>query len=286
LLQNRATSRIERAAASSLGDAMSGGQASDPDNAAAGRYPRSLKGKVALIVGGTGAIGAATARMLAKAGAQIGVTHRAGEKGADAARGLLAELGEAAAFPADVADTGSLLALRDTITTRFTRLDILVNAAGFTKPVPHADLDALTDELIDRMFAVNWRGQFAAIRTFAPMLRASGDGLVVSVSSVAGFTGVGSSIAYCAAKAGIDVMTRSLARVLAPEVRVLAVSPGVVDTQFVPGRGADFNDKVAASTPLRRIASAEDIAAAITACATMLGYSTGHIIQVDGGRAL
>ena len=81
-------------------------------------------------------------------------------------------------------------------------------------------------------------------------------------------------------------MTKALARALAPEVRVLAVSPGVVDTGFVPGRGADFNEKVSNSTPLKRIAEAEDIAAAITACATMLGYSTGHTIQVDGGRAL
>jgi 3-oxoacyl-[acyl-carrier protein] reductase len=161
-----------------------------------------------------------------------------------------------------------------------------VNAAGFTKPVPHADLEALDDELIDRMFQVNWRGQFAAIRTFAPLLKRSGDGLIVSISSISAFTGVGSSIAYCAAKAGIDVMTKALARVLAPEVRVLAVSPGVVDTHFVPGRGANFNNKVSASTPLRRIAQADDIAAAITACATMLGYSTGHIVQVDGGRAI
>jgi 3-oxoacyl-[acyl-carrier protein] reductase len=118
------------------------------------------------------------------------------------------------------------------------------------------------------------------------MLKASGDGLVVSLSSIAATTGVGSSIAYCAAKAGIDVMTKALARVLAPEVRVLAVSPGVVDTGFVPDRSADFNDKVAASTPLKRIATAEDIAAAIAACWTHLGYSTGHTIQVDGGRAL
>ena len=109
---------------------------------------------------------------------------------------------------------------------------------------------------------------------------------MVSISSIAAFTGVGSSIAYCAAKAGIDVMTKALARALAPEIRVLAVAPGVVDTGFVPGRNVDFNDKVADSTPLKRIGSAEDIAAAITACATMLGYSTGHTIQVDGGRAL
>ncbi len=250
-------------------------------------YPRSLQGKVALVVGGAGAIGAATSRMLAQAGATTVVTHMTTERDTQAAAALLAELGDRhGSYPANVADTSTLLALREHIEARYGRLDILVNAAGFTKPVPHADLDALSDELIDQMFAVNWRGQFAAIRTFAPLLKASGDGLVVSISSIAAFTGVGSSIAYCAAKAGIDVMTKALARVLAPEVRVLAVSPGVVDTGFVPGRGADFNDKVSNSTPLKRIGEAEDIAAAITACATMLGYSTGHTIQVDGGRAL
>src|SRR6478609_9336186 len=91
---------------------------------------------------------------------------------------------------------------------------------------------------------ISWH---ATMRTFAPLLKASGDGLIVSISSIAGTNGIGSSIAYCAAKAGIDVMTKSLARVLAPEVRVLAVSPGVVDTHFVPGRGGNFNDKVSAS---------------------------------------
>lgn len=250
-------------------------------------YPRSLEGKVALVVGGAGAIGGATSRMLAQAGATVVVTHMTTERDTQSATALVTELGDRhAAYPANVADTSTLLALREQIEARYGRLDILVNAAGFTKPVPHADLDALTDEFIDQMFQVNWRGQFAAIRTFAPLLKASGDGLVVSISSIAAFTGVGSSIAYCAAKAGIDVMTKALARVLAPEVRVLAVSPGVVDTNFVPGRGADFNEKVSNSTPLKRIAEAEDIAAAITACATMLGYSTGHTVQVDGGRAL
>jgi len=251
-------------------------------------YPKSLDGKVALVVGGSGAIGAATCRMLAQAGATVVLTHKPGERSTEVARGILKELPGAGhlAHPADIADTASLLRVRDAIAERHGRLDILVNAAGFTKPVPHADLEALDDELIDRMFQVNWRGQFAAIRTFAPLLKRSGDGLIVSISSISAFTGVGSSIAYCAAKAGIDVMTKALARVLAPEVRVLAVSPGVVDTYFVPGRGANFNDKVSASTPLRRIAQADDIAAAITACATMLGYSTGHIVQVDGGRAI
>jgi NAD(P)-dependent dehydrogenase (short-subunit alcohol dehydrogenase family) len=253
-----------------------------------GGYPRSLAGKVALVMGGTGGIGAATSRMLAEAGATIVASHRGSEKSTAAAEHLIGELaGEGhTAMVADVADTPSLLALRDDLTKKFGRLDILVNTTGFTQPIPHADLDALTDELIDRMFVVNWRGQFATIRTFAPMLKASGDGLIVSVSSLAGLNGGGSSIVYGATKAGIDVMTKSLARALAPEVRVLAVSPGAVNTNFVPGRGAAFNEKAAASTPLRRVAEAEDVAAAITACATMLGFSTGHIIQVDGGRAL
>ena len=251
-------------------------------------YPRSLEGRLALIVGGAGAIGAATARFLARDGATVLITHRPGTEAAKAAAGIVAALPGAghAAYPADVADTPTILLLRDTIEEQHGRLDMLVNAAGFTKPVPHHDLEALDDELIDRMFEVNWRGQFATIRTFAPLLKASGDGLVVQLSSIAATTGVGSSIAYCAAKAGTDVMIKALARVLAPEVRVLAVSPGVVDTGFVPNRGADFNQKVVASTPLKRIATAEDIAAAITACWTHLGYSTGHTIQVDGGRAL
>jgi len=133
---------------------------------------------------------------------------------------------------------------------------------------------------------VNWRGQFAAIRTFAPMLQASGDGLIVSISSIAGQTGTGSSIAYCATKAGIDVMTKSLARALAPTVRVLGVAPGVVDTGFVPGRGAEFNAKTAASTPLRRVATADDVAQAVLACATTLRFSTGTTLVVDGGRSL
>lgn len=251
-------------------------------------YPVSLKDKVVLVVGGAGGIGAATARQFAAQGAKVVVTHRAGEDKAQAAAGLLATLdgGDHAAFAADVADTPTLIALRDAIAARYGRLDVLVNTAGFTKPVPHGDLDALTDELIDRMFEVNWRGQFAAIRTFAPLLKASGDGLIVSVSSIAGISGAGSSIAYCATKAGIDVMTKSLGRALAPEIRVLGVSPGVVDTGFVPGRGAEFNAKTAATTPLKRVASADDVAAAILACATHLTFSTGSTIIVDGGRIL
>jgi len=249
--------------------------------------PNSLLGRLALIIGGSGGIGAATARRFAGAGARIVVTHT--PRSAASAAAVTESLPGAGhlALPADVADTTSLLALRDTVRAACGEvLHVLVNAAGFTKPVPHADLEALDDALIDRMFAVNWRGQFAAVRTFAPMLKASGDGLIVSISSIAGQTGTGSSIAYCAVKAGIDVMTKSLGRALAPEVRVMGVAPGVVDTSFVPGRGEDFNTKTAATTPLRRIATPVDVAEAVLACATSLRFSTGTTLVVDGGRSL
>jgi 3-oxoacyl-[acyl-carrier protein] reductase len=248
----------------------------------------SLAGKTALVIGGAGGIGAASAKLLAEAGAKVAVTHRPGKEAADRAAPLVQALaGEGhVAIPADVADTKTLLAAREAISRAFGRLDILVNSAGFTKPIPHGDLDALDDEFIDRMFAVNWRGQFAAIRTFAPMLKASGDGLIVNISSIAALNGAGSNIAYGAAKAGIDVMGKSLARALAPQVRVMTVSPGVVSTGFVPGRGAEFNEKAAASTPLKRVATAEDVAEAVLACGTHLSYSTGATIIVDGGRSL
>ena len=241
--------------------------------------------KTVLITGGSGGIGAASALLFAEAGARVIVTHRPGK---DAAA-LLARLPGKGhqALPLDVADTASILGLREAmVQAGHTTLDVLVNSAGFTKAVPHADLDALDDALIDEMFAVNWRGQFATIRAFASMLQASGDGLIVSISSIAAMNGTGSSIAYCAVKAGIDVMTKSLARALAPAVRVLAVSPGVVATDFVPGRGEAFNAQAATSTPLKRVATAQDVAKAVLACATHLTFSTGQTIVVDGGRAL
>ncbi len=248
----------------------------------------SLHPKVAVVIGGSGGIGAAVSRLFAEQAAHVVITHRPGAAKQAQAEAILADLpgGPHAAFPADVADTATLVALRDAVQARFGRADILVNTAGYTRPIPHGDLDALTDELIDDMFVVNWRGQFAAIRAFAPMLKASGDGLIVSVSSIAGMNGAGSSIVYGATKAGIDVMTKSLARALAPEIRVMGVSPGVVATGFVPGRGAEFNARTAATTPLKRVATAEDVARAILACATQLTFSTGTNIVVDGGRAL
>lgn len=245
-----------------------------------------LTGKRALVVGGTGGIGAATAATLLAHGAQVAVTwrRRAGTD-TDATVARLTDQGFVP-FEADVTDTASLLRLRDDLSARFGGLDILVNAAGSTQSIPLADLEALTDAAIDAIFVANWRGQYAVVRELAPLLRASEDALVVFLSSIAGQNGVGSNIAYAAAKAGIDTLVKSLARVLAPRVRVLAVSPGVVATDFVPGRDAEALARVAQGLPLRRVATAQDIADAVLACATHLRYATGTTLTVDGGRLL
>lgn len=245
-----------------------------------------LDGKVAVIAGGTGAIGLASARRLATLGARCVLLYR-GDKAvlADAAAAALPGSGHLA-MCASITDSAALRNAAATVQQRFGAVHILINSAGHTRAVPAADLEALTDELIDQMLQVNFRGVLATIRAFVPLLKASGDAVVINISSIAGFTGTGSNLAYVAAKAGIDVVGDALARVLAPTVRVLSVSPGVVDSGFVPGRGADFNQKAAASIPLRRVGTVDDVAAAVQACATTLRYATGTRLVVDGGRHL
>lgn len=244
----------------------------------------SLDGKVVVVIGGTGGIGVATSRRFAAAGARVVVAGQSAEHAREVAEGLPGTDHFAASL--SIENSATLNQLAEDIRGRYGHVDVLVNAAGFTKPIPHADLDALTDELIDDIMRVNWRAQFAAVRAFRALLDRSAAGLIVNVSSISGTNGIGSNIAYCAAKAGLDVMTMSLARVLAPRVRILNVSPGVVDTPFVPGRSADFNDKVAHTTPLRRVGTAQDIAQTIEALATHITFSTGTTIVVDGGRRL
>jgi NAD(P)-dependent dehydrogenase (short-subunit alcohol dehydrogenase family) len=189
------------------------------------------------------------------------------------------------AFKAQVTDSASLQAAADQVAQQCGVVHILINSAGYTKAVPAADLDALSDALIDDILKVNFRGVIATIRAFMPLLKKSEDGLIV-ISSIAGFTGTGSNLAYVAAKASIDVVGNALAKAFAPYVRVISVSPGVVDSGFVPGRGADFNEKAAATIPLHRIGTVDDVAAVVQACATTMRYVTGTRIVVDGGRHL
>jgi 3-oxoacyl-[acyl-carrier protein] reductase len=188
-------------------------------------------------------------------------------------------------------DTAVLRRMADEVRSSYGRCDVLVNSAGFTRLVPHGDLEALDDATIDAIMVANVRGPFATIRALAPLLKASGAAsgeasVIVNVSSIAAFTGAGSNVAYGASKAALDTMSMSLARALGPEIRVVAVSPGMVDTGFVPGRSRAALEKAAAATPLKRIVGPDDVALAVMACITHLKATTGSIVVADGGRHL
>ena len=250
-----------------------------------GQGPYGLGGRVAVVSGGSSGIGAAAARRLAEAGATVAIGYNAGR---DRAESLAAELPGAGHLPLflPMGDSAAIRAAAAEVEAKLGRADVLVNSAGTTRAVPHADLDALDDATFDRILLTNVRGPFATIRAFAPLLKRGGDGVVVNISSISATTGLGSSIAYCASKAALETMGLSLARVLAPEVRVLNVSPAAVATGFVPGRGRESVAKQAATTPLRTVCEPDDVALAVLAAVTHLRLSTGTSLMVDGGRHL
>ena len=244
-----------------------------------------IDGRVAIVTGGSNGIGAATVRRLAREGAKVVIGYNTGE---ERARALLSSL-EGSGHTIQhlvLEDSSTMRRAADEVREMYGRADILVNSAAFTRPVPHGDLEALDDALIDAILIANVRGPFATIRAFAPLLRQSGDGVIVNVSSVSAFTGSGSNIAYCASKAALDTMTMSLARALGPQIRVVSVAPGAVATDFVAGRDRAQLEKAAQSTPLKRVIEPEDVASAILACITHLTSTTGARIIVDGGRHL
>lgn len=244
-----------------------------------------LKGKVAVVTGASNGIGAATARMLAQAGASVVVCYN---KGADRAQQVMAGLpGSGHRIKQMVLEeSATLKKAAEEVRAAYGRCDVLVNSAGFTKPVPHAKLDDMTDELMDSVLIANVRGPFAMIRAFTPLMRETGDAVIINVSSVAAFNGAGSSIAYSASKAALDTMTMSLGRVLGPEIRVIAVSPGAVNTDFVAGRTQETLMKLAADSPLKRIVQPADVARTIMGCVLYLKNTTGTKVICDGGRFL
>jgi len=242
-------------------------------------------GGIALITGGAGGIGSAICKKLAEEGTSVIVTYNSDEKKATA---LLKELQgrNHSIFHAPVNDSARLNQLALFIEKKYGKLDVLVNNAGITTAVPHEDLDDLTDEWIDKIFTINFRGAFAMIRACKNLLLKSTDALIVNISSVAAVSGIGSNVAYCASKAAMDSMTRSLARALAPKIRVVSVSPGWVMGEYAKKADREFLQQQLDATPLNRFATPEDVADAVYALTTTLKFTTGSIIPVDGGRLL
>jgi len=244
-----------------------------------------LKGCVALVTGASRGIGAATAVLFAEAGARVIVTHRDSAEDAEAVVASMPGDGHRV-IQASAADTAAIEAAAKSVAETEGRLDVLVNNAARTKVIPHADMDALTDDLFDAILQTNVRGTFATIRAFRHLLAEGDGGLVVNISSLAAIMGGGSNVAYCASKAAMNNMTVSLARALAPKIRVLSVSPGLVETQFTSQWDPNVKARYLERSPLGRLPTPEDIGRAVLAAATLLPMTTGAIIPVDGGRPL
>ena len=243
----------------------------------------SMEGRIALVTGAGGGIGSAISKRLAEAGAKVVLNYWQSEEETKAVAASLPGDGHIL-IQADVSDSTALVRMAKQVADRYSTLDLLVNNAGITRPVPHDDLESLSDELFDRIFQVNVRGAFACVRAFKELLAAGDGGVVVNITSIAGRTGIGSNVAYCASKAALDNMTISLARALAPRIRVVAVSPGWVIGEYAKRMDPTYLQEQVNKTPLGRLATPQDVADAVLAAATMLTFSTGCIIPVDGGR--
>ncbi|MGB7326547.1 MAG: SDR family oxidoreductase [Rubripirellula sp.] len=243
---------------------------------------------VALITGGGTGVGRACVLQLAGRGYDVVVNYSRSRADAEATAQEASSHGVTAiAVQCDVADDAGVRAMIDQIKDQFGRLDVLVNNAAMTHFIPHDDLEGLTEPMWDRMLGVNLKGPFFVTRAAADLLRQGGGGSVVNVSSVAALTGMGSSIGYCAAKGGLNTMTKSLARVLAPEVRVNSVCPGPIDSRWIRNGNPDWDlNEMVANYPIPKPSQPDDIADAVLFFAVDSKMATGQILSVDGGQTL
>ncbi|MCP4003992.1 MAG: SDR family NAD(P)-dependent oxidoreductase [bacterium] len=250
-----------------------------------------ISGKAAIITGGGTGVGRETALQLAKGGCSVLVNYSRSKDDAEKTAEDCRALGvKAIAHQASVADDSACRGMVKAATTEFGHLDILVQSAGTTVFVPHTDLDGVKAEDWQELMAVNVVGPFQMARAARGPLQESGDGEVVMISSVAGVAGQGSSIPYCASKAALNNLTVTLARVLAPQVRVNAVAPGAITGRWLQGGLGESYDgamaAISARVPLAKVSSPEDIADAVLGIVTGSDLMTGQVLVVDGGMLI
>lgn len=222
---------------------------------------------------------------LAKRGARVVVNYsRSREDAEEAVRTIQADGGTAIAVQADVAKEAEVQAMVDRAVQEFGSVDILINNASITRHIAMNDLESVTDEAWDELYQVNVKGMFYCARAAAPEMKKQKQGVIVNLGSIAGITGSGSSLPYAVSKAAVHGLTRSLARSLAPDIRVSSVAPGAVATRWWAGREQQM-EQLAGSLLLNRISLPEDIAQMI--CAVVEQDSlTGQVITVDAGQTM
>ncbi|MFB5761354.1 SDR family NAD(P)-dependent oxidoreductase [Paenibacillus medicaginis] len=244
-----------------------------------------LKNKVALVTGGGTGIGRATSLELAKRGAAVIVNYSRSQSDADeTVRCINSKGGQAIAIQADVSKDEQVRSMAQAAVRHFGTIDLLVNNASVTRHLAMDDLESATEEVWNELFDVNVKGMFYCARAAAPFMKKDKKGAIVNLGSIAGQTGVGSSLPYAVSKAAVHGLTKSLARALAPDIRVNCIAPGAVATRWWKGRETQMN-RLAPHLPLQRISTPEDIAAMICTALEQEAM-TGQIITVDSGQTL
>jgi 3-oxoacyl-[acyl-carrier protein] reductase len=248
-----------------------------------------MEGAVAIVTGGGTGIGASVVRRLAARGVRCVINYASSR---DEAEALAAEVDGAIAVHADIVEDAECRKLAAAAVDAFGRIDFLVNNAGRTKFANHEDLDALEAEDFIDIYRLNTIAPFQMIRACAPAMREGGIGAVVNVASVAGVWGHGSSVAYAASKGALITMTKSLARALAPAMRVNAVAPGYVGTGWFEKRlGAEgfakLNERIASGVPMGMAAGPDDIAGPVVMLLDPDSrVITGETMVLDAGAHL
>jgi ketoreductase RED2 len=245
-----------------------------------------LKGTVALVTGGNGGLGQRICHALAREGVQIAVMYaRSRDQAEEVARDLTSRYQiNAAAFACDITDASAVDELVEEVTKRFGRLDILINDAAYNKAIPFDDLDGLTQHEWDKIIAVNLTGPMRLTKAVAPIMKAQGQGRIVNISSVAGLSPTGSSIAYAVAKAGLIHLTRCMAVAMAPETLVNCVAPGLLEgTRATDNLRVEQVERASSGALLKKAADKDDCAdMVVTMCRT--DTMTGQTTVIDAGR--
>lgn len=241
----------------------------------------------ALVTGSASGIGRAAALRLAEEGFDVTINYsRSRERAEQTVRELEKHGGTHQAVAADVGDDAAVRELVAAAVGDDGRLDVLVNNAGTTSETPPDDLDGIDLDEWDQVFRVNVRGLVQVTRAAAPALRSS-EGSIVNVASIVGLRPGPQPLAYAASKAAVVSLTKTLSRVMAPEVRVNAVAPGWIAGEWMERTLGDKYDSLmerrARQTPLRRNVTLEDVADSIYALAVSHRFVTGEIVVVDGG---
>jgi 3-oxoacyl-[acyl-carrier protein] reductase len=247
-----------------------------------------LSGKSAVVTGGGVGTGRAIVLDLAKGGCNVVVNYsKSAEQAEETAQDAIALGVKAEAVQADVRDDDAVRSMMKQAADSFGRLDVLVNNAGGTRHIDHADLEAVTKEDWDFIIDTNAWGTFQSVRAAVPHMRANEGGSIVNISSVAGVYAVGSSIPYCASKAAINNMTVSMARALAPDIRVNGVAPGYIDTRWWSEREhyEVIKQMAADAAPLKDVCQPEDVAKLVVDLATAR-LVTGQVVVMDGGMGI